>query len=48
MLKKFNSVQRGEYKAPRAEFCERCLEDLLCESPNGYTENIEDVEDFTW
>lgn len=42
------SVQVREYVSPRLELCGQVTEDLLCDSPSGYTENIGDVDDFTW
>ncbi len=42
----FTSV--GDYKAPCMDLSERVPADLLCDSNDGYTEDIGDVEDFTW
>ena len=36
------------YSAPVTEIEERTLADLLCESPDGYTEQFGEFEDFTW
>lgn len=36
------------YMAPATEIGEQVLADLLCESPDGYTEEFGDIEDFTW
>ena len=36
------------YRAPRLEMTEKVLEDLLCTSPDGLTEDFGDIEDFTW
>lgn len=36
------------YKKPCMEFAERGLEELLCDSNEGYTEDIGDIDDFTW
>lgn len=36
------------YSAPVTEIEERVPADLLCESPDGYTEQFGDIEDFAW
>ena len=43
----FDSVRA--YAAPAMELSSRALMDMLCDSGNdGYTEDLGDVEDFTW
>ncbi len=45
MLKKHTS---GAYVAPFCELSEKYCESVLCESPEGMTEDFGGFEDFTW
>ena len=38
----------GAYAAPKCEMSEKVLLDLLCESPDGITEDFGDLVDFEW
>ena len=38
----------GAYSAPVCEFSEKYCESVLCESPEGLTEDFGGFEDFTW
>jgi hypothetical protein len=38
----------GAYKAPKCETESAFLEELLCQSPTGTTEDFGQIDDFTW
>lgn len=38
----------GVYAAPVCEISEKTLSELLCESPDGITEDFGDLVDFEW
>lgn len=38
----------GAYSTPECEFAEELIEGLICESPEGTTEDFGTIEDFTW
>ena len=38
----------GVYSAPECEFAEELFEVLICESPEGTTEDFGAIDDFTW
>ena len=38
----------GAYLTPVCEIAEELIEGLICESPEGTTEDFGAVEDFTW
>ncbi|MBO4671640.1 MAG: hypothetical protein J5640_07370 [Bacteroidales bacterium] len=39
---------KGAYSAPVCELSEKYCESVLCESPEGLTEDFGGFEDFTW
>ena len=43
-----HSPKREAYKAPQCGFSAGSLCDLLCESPDGITEDFGDLVDFEW
>ncbi len=48
MTKKLSFTTARAYKAPRIAIEARVPEEMLCDSNDGLTEDIGDVEDFTW
>ena len=38
----------GVYSAPECEFAEELSQGVICESPEGTTEDFGTIEDFTW
>ena len=43
-----HSTKLVAYKAPQCGFCVETPADLLCESPDGITEDFGDLVDFEW
>ena len=49
MTKTNLTINSGKgYQKPCVELAERGLEELLCDSPDGFTEDIGEIDDFTW
>lgn len=48
MTKTNNFCSREGYKAPRLDYSAKVVEDLLCTSPDGLTEDFGETDDFTW
>ena len=38
----------GAYLTPVCEIAEKLIEGLICESPEGTTEDFGTIDDFTW
>jgi hypothetical protein len=48
IVKRTQFAAKAEYNAPALEMEARVNGEMLCDSAEGYTENMGEIDDFTW